>query len=99
MTNKVNLEEFEASFPELASAVKQGEEVVIEQSGQTVMKIVGVETRKRKVKFGLGAEQFKDFDWDEIEASGHWVWQERGKCSFLDESSFPQPLQLPPTNL
>jgi antitoxin (DNA-binding transcriptional repressor) of toxin-antitoxin stability system len=68
MTKKVNLEEFEASFPEVASAVKQGEEVVIEQSGQTVMKIVGVDTRKRKVKFGLGAEQFKDFDWEAWDA-------------------------------
>jgi hypothetical protein len=32
------------------------------------MKIVGVETRKRKVKFGLGAEQFKDFDWEAWDA-------------------------------
>jgi antitoxin (DNA-binding transcriptional repressor) of toxin-antitoxin stability system len=68
MTKRVRLEEFEATFPELATAVKQGEEVVIEQSGQAVMKIVGVENAKRKVKFGLGAEQFKDFDWEAWDA-------------------------------
>lgn len=68
MTKKLELKVFEASFPELSSAVKKGEEVIIEQSGKTVMKIVGVETNRRKVKFGLGAEQFKDFDWDAWEA-------------------------------
>jgi antitoxin (DNA-binding transcriptional repressor) of toxin-antitoxin stability system len=68
MTKKVKLDEFEASSPELAAAVKNGEEVVIQKSGQTVMKIVGVETRKREVKFGLGAEQFKDFDWEAWDA-------------------------------
>jgi len=68
MTKKVKLEVFEASFPELAIAVKQGEDVVIEQSGKTVMKIVGVDTKKRQVKFGLGAEQFKDFDWEAWDA-------------------------------
>ena len=81
MTKKVNLEEFEASFPELASAVKQGEEVVIEKSGQTVMKIVGVENRKRKVKFGLGEEQFKDFDWEEwdrLDEEVHKIWRKFG---------------------
>jgi antitoxin (DNA-binding transcriptional repressor) of toxin-antitoxin stability system len=81
MTKKVKLEEFEASFPELATAVKQGEEVVIEQSGQAVMKIVGVETRKRKVKFGLGAEQFKDFDWEEwdrLDDEVHKIWRKFG---------------------
>jgi antitoxin (DNA-binding transcriptional repressor) of toxin-antitoxin stability system len=68
MTKKVRLEEFQASFPELAAAVENGEDVVIEKSGKTVMKIVGVDTRKRKVKFGLGAEQFKDFDWEAWDA-------------------------------
>jgi antitoxin (DNA-binding transcriptional repressor) of toxin-antitoxin stability system len=68
MTKKVKLEEFEASFPELAIAVKLGEEVVVEDSGKTVMKIIAVENRKRKVKFGLGAEQFKDFDWEAWDA-------------------------------
>jgi len=68
MTKKLKLAEFEASFPELASAVEQGEEVVIEDSGRTVMKIVGVETKRRKIKFGLGAEQFKDFDWEAWDA-------------------------------
>jgi prevent-host-death family protein len=68
MTKKVSLEEFQASFPELAAAVEHGEDVVIEKSGKTVMKIVGVDTRKRKVKFGLGAEQFKDFDWEAWDA-------------------------------
>jgi antitoxin (DNA-binding transcriptional repressor) of toxin-antitoxin stability system len=68
MTKKVELKEFEAIFPELSAAVRQGEEVIIEQSGKTVMKIVGVDTKRRKVKFGLGADQFKDFDWDEWDA-------------------------------
>jgi antitoxin (DNA-binding transcriptional repressor) of toxin-antitoxin stability system len=68
MTKKVKLEEFEASFPELAIAIKLGEEVVVEDSGKTVMKIIAVENRKRKVKFGLGAEQFKDFDWEAWDA-------------------------------
>jgi antitoxin (DNA-binding transcriptional repressor) of toxin-antitoxin stability system len=68
MTKKVNLKEFQASFPDIARAVQHGEEVLVEDSGKTVMKIVGVESRKRKVKFGLGAEQFKDFDWEAWEA-------------------------------
>ena len=68
MTRKLKLEVFEANFPELANAVKQGEDVVIEKSGQTVMKIVGVDAKKRKIKFGLGAEQFKDFDWEAWDA-------------------------------
>jgi hypothetical protein len=42
--------------------------VLIEEAGKTVMKIVGVDSRKRKVKFGLGAEQFKDFDWEAWDA-------------------------------
>jgi len=42
--------------------------VLIEDAGRTVMKIVAVENRKRKVKFGLGAEQFKDFDWEAWDA-------------------------------
>ena len=68
MTKKVNLKEFQASFPDIARAVQHGEEVLVEDSAKTVMKIVGVESRKRKVKFGLGAEQFKDFDWEAWEA-------------------------------
>jgi antitoxin (DNA-binding transcriptional repressor) of toxin-antitoxin stability system len=81
MTKKVKLDEFEASFPELAAAVKNGEEVVIQKSGQTVMKIVGVETRKREVKFGLGAEQFRDFDWEEwdrLDEEVHKIWRKFG---------------------
>jgi antitoxin (DNA-binding transcriptional repressor) of toxin-antitoxin stability system len=81
MTKKVRLDEFEASFPELAAAVKNGEEVVIQKSGQTVMKIVGVETRKREVKFGLGAEQFRDFDWEEwdrLDEEVHKIWRKFG---------------------
>jgi antitoxin (DNA-binding transcriptional repressor) of toxin-antitoxin stability system len=68
MTRKLKLEVFEANFPELANAVKQGEDVVIEKSGQTVMKIVGVDAKKHEIKFGLGAEQFKDFDWEAWDA-------------------------------
>jgi antitoxin (DNA-binding transcriptional repressor) of toxin-antitoxin stability system len=81
MTKKVKLDEFEASFPELAAAVKNGEVVVIQKSGQTVMKIVGVETRKREVKFGLGAEQFRDFDWEEwdrLDEEVHKIWRKFG---------------------
>jgi antitoxin (DNA-binding transcriptional repressor) of toxin-antitoxin stability system len=81
MTKKVRLDEFEASFPELAAAVQNGEEVVIQKSGQTVMKIVGVETRKREVKFGLGAEQFRDFDWEEwdrLDEEVHKIWRKFG---------------------
>ena len=81
MTKKVKLDEFEASFPELAAAVKNGEEVVIQKSGQTVMKIVGVETRKREVKFGLGAEEFRDFDWEEwdrLDEEVHKIWRKFG---------------------
>ena len=68
MNKKLSLEAFKSSFPEQATAVKHGQEVLIEEAGKTVMKIVGVDSRKRKVKFGLGAEQFKDFDWEARDA-------------------------------
>jgi antitoxin (DNA-binding transcriptional repressor) of toxin-antitoxin stability system len=68
MNKKLSLDAFQESFPEQATAVKHGQEVLIEDAGRTVMKIVAVENRKRKVKFGLGAEQFKDFDWEAWDA-------------------------------
>jgi antitoxin (DNA-binding transcriptional repressor) of toxin-antitoxin stability system len=100
MKKVINMHEAKTHLSKIALEVEQGEEVVIARFGKPIMKLVRVEPETpKKVIFGLGSEILKDFDWDEIEASGHWVWQERGKCSCLDESSFPQPLQLPPTNL
>ena len=100
MKKVINMHEAKTHLSKIALEVEQGEEVVIARFGKPIMKLVRVETETpKKVIFGLGSEILKDFDWDEIEAAGHWVWQERGKCSCLHESSFPQPLQLPPTNL
>lgn len=58
--------------------VENGDEVVIARFGKPIMKLVKVEPElPKQIIFGLGSELLKDFDWDEIEAQGHWVWQAR----------------------
>lgn len=82
MKKFVNMHEAKTHLSKLALEVEEGEEVVIARFGKPIMKLVRVEPEvPKKVIFGLGAELLKGFDWDEIEAEGHWVWQERGSCS------------------
>jgi antitoxin (DNA-binding transcriptional repressor) of toxin-antitoxin stability system len=78
MKKVINMHEAKTHLSKIALQVESGEEVIIARFGKPIMKLVRVEPETpKKIIFGLGSELFKDFDWDEIEAEGHWVWQER----------------------
>jgi antitoxin (DNA-binding transcriptional repressor) of toxin-antitoxin stability system len=78
MKKVVNMHEAKTHLSKIALQVENGDEVVIARFGKPIMKLVKVEPEIPKpIIFGLGAEILKDFDWDKIEAQGHWVWQAR----------------------
>jgi antitoxin (DNA-binding transcriptional repressor) of toxin-antitoxin stability system len=78
MKKVINMHEAKTHLSKIALQVQNGDEVVIARFGKPIMKLVKVEPEIRKpIIFGLGSEILKDFDWDEIEAQGHWVWQAR----------------------
>jgi antitoxin (DNA-binding transcriptional repressor) of toxin-antitoxin stability system len=78
MKKVVNMHEAKTHLSKIALQVENGDEVIIARFGKPIMKLVKVEPEIPKpIIFGLGAEILKDFDWDEIEAQGHWVWQAR----------------------
>jgi antitoxin (DNA-binding transcriptional repressor) of toxin-antitoxin stability system len=78
MKKVVNMHEAKTHLSKIALQVENGDEVIIARFGKPIMKLVKVEPEIHKpIIFGLGAEILKDFDWDEIEAQGHWVWQAR----------------------
>jgi antitoxin (DNA-binding transcriptional repressor) of toxin-antitoxin stability system len=78
MKKVINMHEAKTHLSKIALQVENGDEVVIARFGKPIMKLVKVEPEiQRPIIFGLGSEILKDFDWDEIEAQGHWVWQAR----------------------
>jgi prevent-host-death family protein len=51
--NTVNIHEAKTHFSELVNAATEGREIVIAKAGKPVAKLVSIQTKKPKVRFGI----------------------------------------------
>lgn len=92
MTRSVEINDAGNSLPELATEVLAGQEVILSQNGNPVMKLVALSPDERQTrgvkkhyrKLGTGAKFLEDFDWEQWEQSDkdlERVWKKFGYMS------------------
>lgn len=74
MTRSVDISEAGANLPQLAQEVAAGEEIVVTDSGKSLMKLVPIDSEPSDSepidrKLGFAADLLTDFSWEEWEAS------------------------------
>lgn len=77
MTKTLNISEIESSIQNIIALTRNGDEIIIEENGEPLVKITPLEkseVKQRVLGLGVGKEYFMSEDFDDELPDEFWGW-------------------------